>query len=83
MCIRGHRHIVTIVCTSHAEEGQGGNIDEVTSEHPEVQRLVAAAVAKARHSKPTLTQDMYAEALKMGIEKAEEKRREDDPLGQR
>ena len=51
----------------------------MTAEHPEAQKAVAEAEEKARGSPPTLTQEMYMEALKTGIEQAEERRRQSNP----
>ena len=55
----------------------------MTAEHPEVQKAVAEAEERARGSPPSLTQEMYMEALKTGIEQAEERRRQGDPQGSR
>lgn len=54
----------------------------MTEGHPEVQKAVAAAVEKAQGAPPDPTQENYAEALKAGVVKAEERRREQDPQGQ-
>ena len=67
---------------THSEEGQSPPTLDVTEDHPDVQKAVAAAVEKARSSPPEPTQENFVEALKAGVQKAEEMRREKDPQGQ-
>ena len=66
-----------------ADGDKSPEVPEVTAEHPEVQKAVAEAEEKARGSPPTLTLEMYMEALKTGIEQAEERRRQSNPQGPR
>lgn len=58
-------------------------IPEVTAEHPDVAKAIAAAVEKVNNSPVEITQEMYMEALKNGIESAHQKRREENPDGPR
>ena len=63
------------------ESSPPGEPPEVTADHPDVQRAVTAAEQKARSTPPELTQEMYMEALRTGVEAAEERRRKMDPQG--
>lgn len=53
----------------------------MTAEHPDVIKAVNAAIEKASSAPLDYTPEMYMEALKEGVDRAEEKQRENDPLG--
>ncbi len=63
--------------------GAGGQLPEVTANHPDVVAAVQLAVEKARNTPPEDTQEMYMEALTEGVRKAEQKRKENNPSGPR
>ncbi len=56
---------------------------EVTAENPDVVMAVRVAIEKAQNTPREYTQDMYMEALREGIVKAEEKLRHHNPSGPR
>ncbi|XP_064400448.1 adenylate kinase 9-like [Halichondria panicea] len=62
---------------------QGGQMPEVTAENPDVVMAVRVAIEKAQNTPREYTQDMYMEALREGIVKAEEKLRHHNPSGPR
>ena len=59
------------------------SISLVAADDPRVVEAVNAAAEKAKNSAVEITQEMYMEALKSGIDSAEAKRRQDDPQGAR
>lgn len=63
--------------------GNPEQLQNVTSDHPDVVEAVNIAVERARTSPLEYTQDMYTEALSAGVEEAERIRRESDPNGPR
>ncbi len=56
---------------------------EVTAENPDVVMAVSVAIQKTHNTPLEYTQEMYMEALREGIVKAEEKRRHHSPSGPR
>ena len=53
----------------------------MTAEHPNVRVAIEEAETKAMFATPEITADMFTEALKNGINQAQQKRREADPSG--
>ena len=77
-----HQDAHVFVCNCHCPTiGDGEADSQVTEDHPQVVEAVAAAAEKARNSTTEITQEMYMEALKTGINSAEARRRENNPNG--
>lgn len=53
----------------------------VAADDPRVVEAVDAAAEKAKNFAVEITQEMFMEALKSGIDSSEAKRRQDDPKG--
>lgn len=55
----------------------------VNADHPDVVKAVECANVTINSSSISVTQEMYMEALRSGIDLAEQKKREKDPNGPR
>ena len=80
LCLFMFMFVYVYVCL-HPPGEPASPMPEVSADHPGVRSAVEEAESRARSANLEVTPDMYMQALKRGIQQAEQRKREADPTG--